>query len=114
MASRGPSWSTTDADVFAPLGAVAVDRLFGGWRYRLDGRAFAFFVGDALHFRAGEGLRAELEALGSRPFSYAKKGGRVTITRFVSAPEADLEDEDALRGWALRALAEAEPVRGSR
>jgi len=106
MAKPRPELVDYYADVFAPLGAVAVDRLFGGWRYRLDGRAFAFFVGDALHFRVGEGLRAELEALGSRPFSYAKKGGRVTITRFVSAPEADLEDEDALRGWALRALAE--------
>ena len=84
--------------MFAPLGDVAVDRLFGGWRYQLDGRAFAFFVGGALHFRVGPQLREVLEARGSRPFSYAKRNGRVMITRFMSAPDDDLEDEDALEG----------------
>jgi DNA transformation protein len=108
MAKPRPELVDYYADVFAPLGAVEVDRLFGGWRYRLNGRAFAFVVGGALHFRVGEALRAELEARGGKPFSYPKRSGRVMITRFVSAPEADLEDEDALRGWALRVLDEAE------
>ena len=95
------------ADVFAPLGPVEVSRLFGGWSFRLDGRAFAFFVGDALYYRVvGPALRAEIEACGSRPFSYPKRSGRVMVTKFMSAPEDDLEDEDALRGWALRVLAE--------
>jgi DNA transformation protein len=113
MAKPRPELVDYYADVFAPLGAVAVDRLFGGWRYQLEGRAFAFFVGGGLYFRVGPGLRAELEARGSQPFSYAKRSGRVMITRFVSAPDTDLEDEDALRGWALRVLAE-EPAGGSR
>ena len=114
MATSRPEQVDYYADVFAPLGDVAVDRLFGGWRYQLDGRAFAFFVGGALHFRVGPQLREVLEARGSRPFSYAKRNGRVMITRFMSAPDDDLEDEDALRAWALQVLAEPEPVRGWR
>jgi DNA transformation protein len=112
MAKPRPELADYYADVFAPLGAISVDRLFGGWRYRLDGQAFAFVVGDGLYFRVGDGLRAELESRGSQPFTYAKRNGRVTITRFVSAPEADLEDEDALRVWAIRVLAEPEPAGG--
>ena len=108
MAKPRPELVDYYADVFEPLGTVTVDRLFGGWRYQLHGRAFAFFVGDALHFRVGDGLRAELEAAGGRPFRYAKRSGQVTITRFISVPEAEVEDEDALRGWAMRVLAAGE------
>lgn len=105
MAKPRPELVDYYADVFAPLGPVEVDRLFGGWRYRIGDRAFAFFVGGALHFRVvGPALRAALEARGSRPFSYAKGSGKVMVTKFMTAPEVDLEDEDALRDWATRVL----------
>jgi DNA transformation protein len=91
--------------VFAPLGAVDARRLFGGWQLAADGRPFAVVLDDALYFRVDAALRTELEGLGAQPFRYRKQGRTVTIGRFVSAPEADLDDEDALRGWALRALA---------
>ena len=75
------------ADVFAPLGPVEVGRLFGGWRYAIGGRAFAFLVAGALYYRVTDpALRTALEAGGSRPFSYGKKGGQVTVTKFMSAP----------------------------
>jgi DNA transformation protein len=92
-------------EAFAPLGAVDTARLFGGWQLRSAGRPFAVVLGGTLYFRADEGLRAELEAAGSRPFRYAKAKGPVTIGRFMSAPEADMDDPDALLGWARKALA---------
>jgi DNA transformation protein len=95
------------ADVFAPLGTIEVSRLFGGWLFKADGRAFGVVLGGTLYYRPGPSLRPALEAAGSRPFSYRKRTGQVTISRFMSAPEEDLEDEDALRGWAMRVLAEA-------
>jgi DNA transformation protein and related proteins len=91
-------------EVFAPLGAIGAARLFGGWQLKADGRAFAVVLDGTLYFVAGPGLAAELAAAGGRPFRYAKRGSMVTIGRFLSAPEADMDDEAALVGWGLRAL----------
>jgi DNA transformation protein len=106
MPARRPEFVDYLADVFAPLGEIEVTRLFGGWAFKTGGRAFAFVSRSTLYFRPGPALRPELEAAGSRPFAYGKRTGQVIVTRFMSAPEQDLEDEDALRGWAMRVLAE--------
>jgi DNA transformation protein len=95
-------------EVFAPLGAIRSVRLFGGWQLNADGRPFAVVLDGTLYFVAGQGLAGELAAAGARPFRYAKRGSVVTIRRFLSAPEADMDDEAALVGWGLRALAAAE------
>jgi DNA transformation protein and related proteins len=92
-------------EVFAPLGAIGATRLFGGWQLKADGRPFAVVLDGTLYFVADRRLATELAAAGARPFRYAKRGGMVTIGRFVSAPEADMDDEVALVGWGLRALA---------
>jgi DNA transformation protein len=80
--------------------------LFGGWAFKNGGRPFAFVIQGTLYYRAGPALRPALDAAGSRPFAYGKRTGQVIVTRFMSAPEEDLEDEDALRGWAARVLAD--------
>ena len=85
-------------EVFAPLGAIDAVRLFGGWQLKADGRAVRGVLDGTLYFLADAALRAELAAAGARPFRYAKAGGMVTIGRFVSAPEADMDDEAALVG----------------
>ena len=82
----------------------AASRLFGDWQLRSAGRPFAFVMRGTLYFRAEAPLRAELAAAGSRPFTYAKAKGTVTIARFMSAPETDMDDPEALLGWARRAL----------
>jgi DNA transformation protein len=102
-------------EAFAPLGEVDSARLFGGWQLRSSGRPFAVVIGGTLYFRADGALREELAAAGSRPFAYAKAKKSVTIGRFMSAPEADMDDEEALVAWARRALAETwHGVRGMR
>jgi DNA transformation protein len=105
MAAAKPEIVAYLEEVFAPLGAVDASRLFGGWQLRSAGRPFAFVVRGALYFRAEPPLRDELAAAGSRPFTYAKAKGTVTIARFMSAPEADMDDAEALVDWARKALA---------
>ncbi len=95
------------AELFEPLGYIEPRRLFGGWQLLADGRGFAFVIADTLYFRTDPPLRAALEAAGSRPFSYSRKDGREITTKMMSAPETDVDDPDALRSWALRALAVA-------
>lgn len=105
MAKPRPAILDYYAELFEPLGAVEARRLFGGWQLLLDGRGFAFVIGDVLYFRTAPALRAELAARGSQPFGYARKDGREVTTKLMSAPEADVDDPDALRAWAERALA---------
>lgn len=105
MAKARPEILDYYAELFEPLGAVEARRLFGGWQLLLDGRGFAFVISDVLYFRTDPPLRSELEGRGSRPFAYSRKDGREISTKLMSAPEADVDDPDALRAWAVRALA---------
>ena len=107
MASRRPEILDYYAELFEPLGRIEARRLFGGWQLLADGRGFAFVLGDTLYFRTDPGLRAALEAEGSHAFAYSRKDGRTITTKLTSAPEAAVDDPDALRAWALRALAVA-------
>ena len=84
MAARKSELVEYLEEAFAPLGDVDAARLFGGWQLRSAGRPFAFVVKGSLYFRAEAALRAELAAAGSRPFSYAKASGPVTIGKFMS------------------------------
>jgi DNA transformation protein len=104
MATAKPEFVGYLEEVFAPLGTIDSARLFGGWQLRADGRAFAVVLRGTLYFRADAGLGAELAAAGSQPFRYAKRGTTVTVGRFMSAPEAAMDEPEALVGWALRAL----------
>ncbi len=105
MAKSRPAILDYYAELFEPLGDIAVRRLFGGWQLLADGRGFAFVIGDTLYFRTDPPLRAALEGQGSRPFAYARKDGREIVTKLTSAPDADVDDPDALLAWATRALA---------
>lgn len=107
MARARPEILDYYAELFEPLGAIEARRLFGGWQLLADGRGFAFVIADTLYFRTDPALRAALEGQGSRPFAYARKDGREITTKLMSAPEVDVDDPDALRSWALRALAVA-------
>lgn len=104
MAKPRPGILDYYAELFEPLGTVEARRLFGGWQLLLGGRGFAFVIDEILYFRTDPPLRAELEGQGSRPFAYSRKDGREITTKLMSAPESDVDDPDALRAWALRAL----------
>lgn len=111
MASRRPEIVDWLNEVFAPLGPIALSRLFGGWQFKCHGLAFAVVLNDILYFRAGPALGAALAAEGAEPFRYAKAGKTVTVGRFMSAPDAAMDDEAALLAWAERALAGAADLR---
>jgi TfoX/Sxy family transcriptional regulator of competence genes len=58
-------------------------------------------VMDVLYLRSDDVLRAELEELGSRPFSYQASGRTIEVRGYWSAPAVD---EAELRILATRAL----------
>jgi len=107
MAKAPPEFVLTLQDRLAALGPVDCKRFFGGWGFTTDGQLFAMAMKERLYLRVDEALRRALLAEGQEPFGYLKRSGRVTVERFYEAPEACLDDDDALLDWAARAIAAA-------
>ncbi len=102
----------------APMGPVAVRRMFGGGGIFLDGFMFGLIIDDALYFKVDDANRAAFEAEGQQPFSYSKRDGRTTVMSFWRVPARLLDEPDELVAWAREAWAVArrakKPVRSSR
>ena len=84
--------------------APSAKRFFGGWQILSEGRQFAIIMKGTVFFRVEGPLRAELQDLGSRPFSYTKQGGAVAVPKYMSAPEDLFDDPELLNRWVRRVL----------
>jgi len=90
-------------ELFAPFGAVAVKRMFGGCGVYADGVFFALEADGEIYLKADAETKAVFEAAGSRPFVY--QGGKKLVTMsYWRLPDEAFEDEDELRRWARLAL----------
>lgn len=89
----------------APQHAVTARRFFGGWQLLSAGRQFAIVMKGTLFFRVDGVVRDELERLGCQPFFYGKSGTRITVPKYMSAPEGCLDDTGLLHGWVQRVIA---------
>ncbi len=98
-------------DVLVPIGAVRARRFFGGHGLVVGGVQFAFVSKGTLFLRTDAVLASELESLGSEAFRYLTKLREVRVASYWSLPEAELDDGEALVGWARRALRVASAVR---
>src|SRR5918998_5967163 len=92
-------------DIFRKVGPVGIRRMFGGQGIYRDEVMFALVAGGELYLKA-DGETAEMfRSLGSRPFSFERRDGRVTETSYWLMPESALDDPDEsaeLAGMALR------------
>jgi len=95
------------------LGTVGVRRFFGGAALVADGVQFAFVMKGSLYLRADEASKADLEAMGASPFSYAGAAKTVTVASYYEAPDEVLVDAGLLRDWAGRAHRAARAARDS-
>jgi DNA transformation protein and related proteins len=97
-------------DVFRKVGPVGIRRIFGGQGIYRDEVMFALVAEGELYLKA-DGETAEMfRSLGSRPFSFERRDGRVTETSYWLMPESALDDPDEaaeLAGMALRAALRA-------
>ena len=85
---------------------VSARRMFGGHGLYHEGLMFAIVMEQRLYLKADEVNRAEFEALGLAPFTYAMKGKEVALS-YWAAPDAIFDaPEDAVH-WAQSAWAAA-------
>jgi DNA transformation protein len=94
----------------APLGRVAMRRMFGKTGVFCDGLMLGMVRDDTLYFRVDDDNRAAFkEALSFPPLNYEKKGGTIDLS-FWRAPERLFDEPDELVTWARAALAAARRV----
>src|SRR5262249_14095996 len=104
MGASSSEFAAYVAEQLRPLGALAVERFFGGLSIKLDTILFAMIMDGALYFAVDDVLRAEYATIGSRCFSYDSKKGRVDVKRFYEVPADFLEDSERLVAFARRSL----------
>ncbi|NGM34726.1 TfoX/Sxy family protein [Methylobacterium sp. DB0501] len=95
--------------MLAPLGGVAIRRMFGGLGLFREGLMFGLALHGAVSLKASPDETAAFAAEGGAPFSSATRGGRVTtIASYWRAPDRLADDPEAFAAWAQRACAAAE------
>jgi DNA transformation protein and related proteins len=77
--------------------------MFGGVGIYAGDLFFALIADDVLYFKVDESTRPDFEARGMGPFRpFGDEGGTM---KYYQLPEDLLEDPDALRPWAEKAVA---------
>ncbi|HLM40988.1 MAG TPA: TfoX/Sxy family protein [Microvirga sp.] len=101
-------------DVFRKVGPVGIRRMFGGQGIYRGEAMFALVAGGELYLKADGETEEMFRRLGSRPFSFERRDGRVTQTSYWLMPESALDDPDEaaeLAGMALQAALRAGAAR---
>jgi DNA transformation protein and related proteins len=84
---------------------VRARSMFGGVGIYSAERFFALIADDALYFKVDESNRGDFEARGMGPFRpYGEHG---EVMQYYRVPEDLVEDPEALRPWAEKAIAVA-------
>ena len=91
----------------APLGRIAMRRMFGKTGVFCDRVMLGMERDDSLYFRVDDDNKAAFEeAAAFPPFNYAKRGGTIDLA-FWRAPERLFDEPDELVAWARLVLAAA-------
>ena len=98
----------------APMGHVAMRRMFGKTGVFCEGLMFAVVTDDTLYFRVDDHNReAFKEAEAFPPLNYAKKGETIDLS-FWRAPERLFDEPDEFVMWAREAMGAARRVAAKR
>jgi DNA transformation protein len=98
----------------APLGRLAMRRMFGKTGVFCDGVMFGMVADNTLYFRVDDDNRTVFaEAASFPPLNYEKKGSIIDLS-FWRVPERLFDEPDELVTWARAALAAAHRVAAKR
>jgi len=103
-----PGFRTWLAELFAPLGHVAVRRVFGFHGLYLGECMFGLVADERIYLKTDEQNRKAYEREGSEPLSYAAHDGEHIITSYWEIPARLHDEPEELAEWARHAVAVAE------
>lgn len=94
-------------ELFAPLGAIRIKRMFGGAGIYADDIMFALVANDVLYLKADAENRPLFEAENLEAFSYAAKGKQQVSMSYFRAPDEAMDSPQLMLPWARGALGAA-------
>lgn len=115
MSSRLPRQELTVAmdeeflrDLFSPVGAISIKRMFGGQGIYIDGMIIAAVQAGRLMVKGDAHCTAQYEAAGMERWAYEnRKTGKATFMPYWQVPESALDDPEEMANWAQTALGAA-------
>jgi DNA transformation protein and related proteins len=84
----------TIRDIFRGLGPIHTRRMFGGQGVYQGELMFALEADGELYLKVDNESVETFRDLGSRPFAYTTKDGRITVMSYWIMPESALDDPD--------------------
>lgn len=107
MARPLPELVEHAGELFAPLGAIRVKAMFGGWGFYCDEIFFAIVADETLYLKGDAKSADTFRQAGGEPFRYARKDGRMETMNYWTVPEEALESPAEMLPWGRLALAAA-------
>lgn len=102
MTDDASEFLTYILEMLAPLGQPSGRRMFGGYGIFNHDLMFAIVVDQQLYFKTNNNNVMEYISRGLPPFTYQRRGKRVSLNYYL-APDEILDDSEALLPWAQRA-----------
>lgn len=99
-------------ELLAPLGAVRVRRMFGGWGLYVDELFMALIANERLYLKVNADTAPRFAAAGCAPFCYDAAGKQVSLG-YWSAPDEALDAPASMQPWARLALQAALAARAA-
>ena len=113
MSTNPPPFVSHCVELLAPLGAVRVRRMFGGWGLYVDEVFLAIIAFERLYLKANPSTQARFEQAQCEPFVYDAKGKAVSLG-YWTAPAEALDSPALMEPWARLALQAALSARSVR
>lgn len=101
--SASPEFIEFVQELFAPLGGIAVRRMFGGAGIYSRGVMFGLVDDDTIYLKADADSQQAFQAKGCEPFVYDGKGKPVQMSYWKMPAELIDDAEEAVK-WAKTAL----------
>lgn len=83
---------------------VSARAMFGGFGIYKNATMFGLIAEDELFLKVDDGNRADFEARKCKPFVYHSQGRKPVTMSYWRVPDDVLEDPDALKEWAMKAI----------
>ena len=113
IATAQPPFVAHCVELLAPLGAVRVRRMFGGWGIYIDGLFMALIAFDRLYLKTDAASVQRFIAAGCEPFRYRQDDREQTMA-YWTAPAEALDAPPLMEPWARLALQAALTARADK
>jgi DNA transformation protein len=98
------SYLTRISDALAPVGAIRIKAMFGGYGVYREDVIFGLIADEILYFKVGKENIEDYKSIGSEPFTYIKSEGKPYVMSYWKIPDSILNNPETLIDWAEKSI----------